>query len=146
MNSTKYWIATISKEHIMLGVAGNFIQVCHGKKNPLKKIKNGDFLIIYSPKTTMNGIVKLQAFTAIGQIKDDKIYQVSMSENFHPFRRDVIFMKCKEIPIIPLIDKLDFIQNKKFWGYPFKFGLFEINKHDFDIISNQMLQDKYDQK
>ena len=36
MNSTKYWIATISKEHTLRGVAGGFMQVCHGKQAPLK--------------------------------------------------------------------------------------------------------------
>ncbi len=39
MNTTKYWIAAISKEHINRGVAENFIQVCHGKQAPLKRMK-----------------------------------------------------------------------------------------------------------
>lgn len=31
----------------------------------------------------------------------------------------------------------------KSWGYPFRFGFFEINQHDFDLISSQMLQHHY---
>jgi len=44
------------------------------------------------------------------------------------------------VPILPLVNSLEFIQNKKQWGYPFRFGLFEINEHDFNIIAQQMLQ------
>ncbi|RZK52785.1 MAG: EVE domain-containing protein, partial [Pedobacter sp.] len=47
------------------------------------------------------------------------------------------------LSIIPLIDDLNFIQNKKSWGYPFRFGFFEINQHDFDLISTQMLHYHY---
>ncbi|SDG15086.1 hypothetical protein SAMN04488121_103642 [Chitinophaga filiformis] len=28
-------------------------------------------------------------------------------------------------------------------GYPFRFGFFEINRHDFGLISSQMLQKEY---
>ena len=29
------------------------------------------------------------------------------------------------------------------WGYPFRFGFFEINRHDFELISSQMPQKDY---
>jgi predicted RNA-binding protein len=45
--------------------------------------------------------------------------------------------------ILPLIDDLHFIRNKQSWGYSFRFGFFEINQHDFDLISSQMLQHHY---
>ncbi len=31
----KYWIGTVSQEHVLRGVAGGFCQVCHGKAAPL---------------------------------------------------------------------------------------------------------------
>jgi len=49
-------------------------------------------------------------------------------------------MQSKETSILPLIENLQFIQNKQSWGYPFRFGMLEINEHDFDLISSQMLQ------
>jgi len=49
-------------------------------------------------------------------------------------------MPSVDVSILPLINDLDFIQNKKSWGYPFRFGFFEIKQHDFDLISSQMLQ------
>lgn len=67
MSGRKYWIATVSKEHIMRGVADSFMQVCHGKEGPLKRMLPGDMVIVYSSKVSMQGDDKLQAFTAIGR-------------------------------------------------------------------------------
>ena len=142
MNSTKYWIATVSKEHTLRGVAGGFIQVCHGKQAPLKRMKKGDYLIVYSSKITMERNEKCQAFTAIGQVKDDNVYEFEMTENFKPFRRNINFLQCTESSIIPLINDLEFIPNKKSWGYPFRFGFFEIKENDFNRITSKMIQDE----
>jgi predicted RNA-binding protein len=35
-----------------------------------------------------------------------------MSAEFKPYRVDVKFLKCREAPIKPLIEKLSFIKNK----------------------------------
>jgi hypothetical protein len=43
-----------------------------------------------------------------------------------------------EAPIEPLIDSLDFIINKKQWGFPFRRGLFEIGDADFGRIAEAM--------
>ena len=139
MNTTKYWIAAISKEHINRGVAENFIQVCHGKQAPLKRMKKDDYVIVYSSKISIHEDDKCQAFTAIGQIKDNEIYQFQMTENFNAFRRNIDFFECKECSIIPLINDLEFIINKKSWGYPFRFGFLEIKENDFNLISSKML-------
>jgi predicted RNA-binding protein len=124
MNTTKYWVAAVSKEHTMRGVVGGFMQVCHGKQAPLKRMKKGDYLIVYSSKVTIEGNEKCQVFTAIGKVKDDEIYQFQMNENFNPFRRNMEFLECTECSIIPLINELEFIPNKKSWGYPFRFDYF----------------------
>lgn len=142
MNTRKYWVAAISKEHTMRGVAGDFIQVCHGKQAPLKRMKKGDYLLIYSSKITMEGNEKCQAFTAIGKVMDSEVYQFQMTETFMPFRRNIDFLECRETSIIPLINNLEFIPNKKSWGYPFRFGFFEINENDFNFISSKMIQNE----
>lgn len=139
MSTPKYWVAAISKEHTLRGVAGNFTQVCHGKEAPLKRMRKGDYLIVYSSKITMGGDEKCQAFTAIGVVKDEEIYRFQMADDFVPFRRRVQFLESRETPILPLIDQLEFIQNKKAWGYPFRFGFFEIQERDFNLITSKML-------
>jgi hypothetical protein len=140
MRPPKYWIATISKEHALRAVAGSFIQVCHGKEAPLKRMQQGDLLLIYSSKVTMEGQERCQAFTAIGKVFDDAIYPFQMTPTFRPSRRNVDFLPCVETPILPMIETLDFIKNKKAWGYPFRFGFFEISENDFNRITEKMLQ------
>jgi hypothetical protein len=135
----RFWIAVVSKEHSQWGETGNYIQVCHGKETPLKRMKKEDWILVYSPKTTMNGTQKCQSFTAIGRVADDLVYPFKMNENFIPFRRNVLFLDCVETTILPLINKLEFIMDKKFWGYPFRFGFFEISEKDFMLIKTKML-------
>ncbi|MCD0471620.1 EVE domain-containing protein [Flavobacterium sp. JAS] len=139
MRAKKYWIATISKEHTQRGVNGGFIQVCHGKEAPLKRMQKEDCLLIYSSKITMEGNEKCQAFTALGKVIDDEVYSFQMTENFVPFRRNIQFVECNEVSIIPLIENLEFIPNKKSWGYPFRYGFFEINENDFNFITSKMI-------
>ncbi|WP_336960082.1 EVE domain-containing protein [Chryseobacterium contaminans] len=135
----RYWMASVSKEHTERGVEGSFIQVCHGKKTPLQRMKKGDYIIVYSSKIKMNSPEKLQSFTAIGKVMDEEVYSFQMTETFIPFRRNIEFYDCKECSIIPLIDQLDFIENKKFWGYPFRYGHFEISEKDFNLIASKMI-------
>ncbi|WP_369013817.1 EVE domain-containing protein [Flavobacterium anhuiense] len=142
MSVRKYWIATISKEHANLAKEGGFIQVCHGKEKPLKRMKKNDFLLIYSSKIKMESNEKYQTFTAVGKVIDDEVYQFKMKEDFIPFRRNILFLDSDEISIIPLIENLEFISDKKYWGYPFRYGFFEIKENDFKFIASKMISNK----
>lgn len=79
-------------------------------------------------------------FTALGQVVDDVPYRVDapdqadVAPDFHPYRRKVEFLDCTPVPIRPLIEQLEFIEDKQHWGFRFRFGLFRINTHDFDVI------------
>ena len=125
----------------MRGVKGGFMQANHGKPGSLKKLRTNDWVIFYSPKVTYEGDEKLQAFTAIGQVADEKLYQYKMSEDFIPYRRNMNYYPCKDVPIVPLIGSLDFITDKRGWGYRFRFGFIEIDEHDFNLIRGKMLSD-----
>jgi len=142
MNKERYWITVVSKDHILRGVKGGFMQANHGKPGSLRKLHTNDWVIFYSPKVTYEGDEKLQAFTTIGQVADEMLYQHQMSESFIPFRRNINYYPCKDVPIVPLIGSLDFISDKKAWGFRFRFGFFEIGEHDFNLISSKMLANK----
>jgi predicted RNA-binding protein len=133
-----YWIAAISREHVLKGVAGGFTQMCHGKQGPIKRLKAGDWLVYYSPKEQMGPSATCQRFTAIGQIADNEIFPFDMGNGFIPYRRRVDFLPCQESSILPLIDQLTFIKDKKRWGAPFRFGLVKIDKADFELIGTAM--------
>jgi len=135
----RYWIAAISKEHTIRGIHGGFIQVCHGKQAPLKRMSKGDCIIVYSSKIAMSDTKKYQKFTALGTVSDDQVYSFQMTPEFSPFRRKIEFNDCQETSIIELIPKLEFIENKQYWGYPFRVGFFEISEKDYNLITSKML-------
>jgi len=135
---TKYWVAVASKEHVEKGVADGFAQVCHGKQTPLKRIQQGDWMIYYSPVEIFGGKQSCRKFTALGQVQDMQPYQFAMSSSFIPWRRNVHFLPVHDAAIEPLIDQLNFIENKIYWGFKFRFGLFEIGHEDFLLITNVM--------
>ena len=87
----------------------------------------------------MGGDEPYQKFTAIGMVTDDEPYQVTISADFKPYRRNIAYLKAKHIDIKPLIDQLPFIKNKKSWGYVFRYGFLEIDQESFEIIAQGML-------
>ncbi len=134
----KFWIGVASREHVLRGVAGGFCQVCHGKASPLHQMQEGDWIVYYSPTANFGEKAPCQKFTAIGQIATGEPYQFQMAENFIPWRRDVAFVPSREAAIVPLLDKLSFIQDKQRWGYPFRRGCFQIPQTDFALLASCM--------
>lgn len=139
MAGNNYWINTVSKDHLQRGIAGGFTQANHGRDTMLKRLKAGDWIVFYSPKTAYENGEPLQAFTAIAQVEDDELYQVEMFPGFKPWRRNVTFHKCTETPIRPLIGDLTFIKDKTHWGYAFRYGMFKISEEDFLLLKQAML-------
>lgn len=138
MDDTKYWIGVASQDHVAKGQEEGFCQLCHGKSYPLKRMKKDDWIIYYSPKKVFKEKTPHQKFTAIGRVKSNEIYQFEIALGFMPFRKDIEFVAAKDTSIRPLIDELDFIADKKRWGYKFRFGHFEISKKDFGLIAMAM--------
>lgn len=135
---TRCWIGVASHEHVQRGVKDKFAQVCHGKIGTLKYMSEGDWLIYYSPTCSFGGKDICRRFTAIGTVDQGEPYTFEMSKDFIPWRRNVTFLKAKEVPIEPLLEKLTFIKDKKKWGFPFRRGSFEIPRKDFELIAKGM--------
>ena len=62
----RHWIAVASAEHVRLGRRQGFMQVCHGKAAPLRRVQPGDGILYYSPSEAFGAKDRLQAFTAAG--------------------------------------------------------------------------------
>ncbi|WP_406795531.1 MULTISPECIES: EVE domain-containing protein [Brevibacillus] len=141
IQKSRYWIGVVSASHVNRGVLGGFAQLCHGKSAPLRRMSPGDWLIYYSPRTDLSKGEVLQAFTAIGQVADDKIYEYPMSESFVPYRRNVRYIPCREVKIAALLDQLTFTRGNRNWGYQFRYGHFEVGFEDFLTIAGAMIGD-----
>lgn len=138
MSNPSYWIGVVSRSHVQIGVKGGFIQLNHGKKAALQKLRAGDGLVMYSPRTLYPEGEALQAFTAIGSVTSGEVYQVEMLLDFKPYRMDVRFSASNEAPIRPLLEELSFIANKAHWGAAFRFGQLKIPAKDFALIARAM--------
>lgn len=136
--TTGCWIAVASAEHVRRGRAEGFMQVCHGKAAPLRRIRPGDRVAYYSPTEVFRAKDGLQAFTAVGTVRDGVPYQVDMGGGFHPFRRDVDWLRGQEVPIKPMLDTLDFTAGVRNWGYQLRFGLFPVGERDLALIAEAM--------
>ena len=136
----KYFIGVVSKDHVLHGIELGIAQIGHGKRSGIARLHKDDWLIYYSPRQALDAKEPLQAFTAIGRMADDDIYQVEESTTFKPFRSHVTYLKAHDVPIAPLIPELSFIKNKQSWGYVLRFGLVEIPEVDFVLIKAAMMK------
>ena len=134
----RFWIGVASRDHVNVGVKGGFIQLNHGKRTALRRLKAGDGVIMYSPRTAYPDGEPLQAFTAIGAVVTGEVYQVEVTPDFKPHRVDVQFVPSKEAHIKPLVERLSFIKSKSHWGAAFRFGHVEVPGSDFALIAKRM--------
>lgn len=134
----KYWIGAVSKDHVQKGVELGIVQIGHGKRDGLDRMKAGDGFVYYSPKASLDATEPLQSFTAIGHMTDEDIWQADDEGDFKPWRRKVTYLKSKDAHIRPLVEELDFTRGKPSWGYAFRYGLVEISEQDFKTIAEAM--------
>lgn len=139
-DAARCWIAVASAEHVRRGWAGGFMQVCHGKCGPLRRILPGDRVAYYSPTKTFGGKDRLQAFTAAGVVREGTPYEADMGHGFRPYRRDVDWFDLNEAPIALLLAELSFSRGNANWGYVLRFGLFECSREDMRLIVEAMRQ------
>jgi hypothetical protein len=139
----KNWLAVASADHVAVGRTAGFMQVCHGKVSPLKRVQPGDRIVYYSPNQhysashAQRGKDRLQTFTAIGTVKEGKPYRADMGGGFQPFRRDVTWHEAEPVSLALLLQKLALTQEKN-WGYRLRQGLVEISDGDMTTIAEAM--------
>ena len=157
----KNWIAVASAEHARRGrdaqvvprrvddlwpeeadpLACGYMQVCHGKLAPIRRVQPGDRVAYYAPTVTMGGKDTCQSFVSIGIVQPGQPYPFDMGGGFVPYRRDVAYVPAQEASILPLLDAFEFVENRQRWGYKFRFGLFEVSEHDMRLIARAMAAD-----
>lgn len=135
----RYWIGVVSRSHVKRGVAGGFAQLSHGKEAPVRRLARGDWLVYYSPRTAHPDGEPLQAFTAIGEVLDDDVFQADERPDFRPWRRRVRYEPCREVPASEVVDDLQVVPDRRRWGMLVRRGLVEISRGDFERIADAML-------
>ena len=132
------WVTVASADHAAVGLAQGFVQVSHGKSAPLRRIRPGDVVAIYSPVQVYGSRDGLQSFTALGRVQPGEPYQGRMDGGFSPFRRDVAWWPARPVRIGLLRERLSFTAGKTNWGAPLRFGLLRVEDADMAIIAAAM--------
>ena len=135
--TTRYWLGVVSQEHVGMGVAGGFAQLCHGRANPLLRMRAGDWLVYYSPREQMHAGARVQAFTALGRVADERVYTFAMDNGRVPHRRDVVYEPVRTVPLAELRDALRFTKRPG-WAMALRRGQVELERHDFEVIAAAM--------
>ena len=133
----KAWLGVVSRAHVQRGVAGGFAQVCHGKAQPLRRMKTGDWLVYYSPTVEMGGDA-LRAFTAVGQLEDDEVFPYDMGGGFVPFRRRVRYVRATEVKLDTVKERLELCSGAS-WGVALRRGLLPLANGDLDTLVTAMV-------
>jgi hypothetical protein len=134
--SPRAFIGVVSRSHVARGVAGGFAQLCHGKHAPLARMRPGDFLVYYSPRTDLDAGEPLRAFTAMGRVTGEASYRFDMGDGFVPHRREIAYFRAREVLLDTITRELHFTQTP--WGLAARRGHFEIDAHDLDVIARAM--------
>jgi hypothetical protein len=53
----------------------------------------------------------------------------------------VQYLPAREAPILPLLDRFEFVEDRARWGARFRFGLFAVSDHDMALIADAMALD-----
>jgi len=137
-STLRFCLGGASKDHVALGVADGFCQLCHGKKAPLQRMRRGDYILYYSPKQEFRSRRPYQAITACGVVTGDVVYQYEMFPGFVPYRRDIEWQEpIREVP-------LDILRTLPGWSEvapKLRFGHVELPSELFQAIQEYMLSD-----
>jgi hypothetical protein len=134
----RFWINTVSLDHVRAAAEGGFTQADHGAKTRLGQPQPGDEMVFYSPRTSLHGGSPVRQFTALATITGENPYQAIVSDEFRPWRLAATFHPCSPVDAKPLVEELAFITDATHWGLPFRRGLFTIPREDFLKISARM--------
>ena len=137
-DTANYWVVTASADHAANGAREAIVQAGHGKDAPLRRLRPGDGVVIYSPKETYPDGAALQAFTLIGRVASGEPYQHDMGTACM-WRRDMLWQTGQIAPIRPMLDMLDLTRGQKSWGGVFRYGLTKISRADFAVIARAMV-------
>ncbi|BCY13270.1 EVE domain-containing protein [Actinoplanes sp. L3-i22] len=129
------WLGVVCRDHVQRGVALGIAQLGHGKRDGLARLAAGDGFVYYSPRTSLRDGKPLQAFTALGVLADDELWQADEGD-FHPWRRRVDYVaEVRETPIRSLGLELT---AQPGWGFQLRRGLVRLTDDDFARIGAAM--------
>ena len=138
MHIRQAWLGVVSAEHARRAAEGGFIQLNHGKRPGVARLRQGDGFAIYSPTERLGDKKPLRAFTALGIVADAEPYLAEpMDMGAHgivrPWRRRVEFLTVQPAALRDLDSALELTRQPD-WGYQLRRGLVALTPDDFNLL------------
>lgn len=139
-----YWVTTAALEHVHIVKEKGYTQVNMGPKEPLEKMKQGDWILYYSPTVYYKQPESLcQKFSGISKLIDEKIYPQDPKDPIL-WRRNAQFYNCIPHHAQQFHTFVDFLKQHDYWVDAFKKSVFEISQSDFLYIAKKIIVPVYD--
>ncbi|MEU1511096.1 EVE domain-containing protein [Streptomyces sp. NPDC005811] len=137
------WLGVVSAEHARLASRHGWIQLNHGDRRNLVRLRRGDGFVFYSPTERMGDRAKLRAFTALGTVADDEPYLAAETVDMgargtlRPWRRTVDFAPVRAVGLHTVTHDL-LLTRERSWGHGLRFGLLPLAGADFAVLRGAM--------
>lgn len=129
-------LGVVAADHVARGTSLGIVQIGHGKKSGLTRMRPDDMLAYYSLRDTLGGTL-LQKFTVVGIVADGEVSQADEGE-FRPWRRRVDYDgSVRPLPLDSMRDQLDLTSGPN-WGHQLRRGLVPLSDRDADLLAAAM--------
>jgi hypothetical protein len=130
------WLGVVSADHVARGLELGIAQIGHGSRAALRRMHAGDLLVYYSPRQTLGG-ASLRAFTAVGRVVDDELWQADEA-GFRPWRRRVDYDAGATTVLLADLQRDLELCRDPHWGYQLRRGLVQLSDHDAGLLLEAM--------
>jgi hypothetical protein len=137
------WLGVVSAEHSRYAIEHGIIQLNHGKRSNVARMRRGDGFVYYSPTERMGDKTPLRAFTALGVIADDEPYladevmHMGAAGAVRPWRRRIDYLRTHPADLRGVAGDLA-LTRKPNWGYGLRLGLVALAVDDFEVLRAAM--------
>ena len=128
-HNMKYWLCVTNEENWQIIKEKRIWGVPERRKAIIDQVKPGDLLVFYVKPKRIGGIFEA---TSESFLSETEIFKGGLFP--HRIKLKAIFIPKEPKSFEPLIRKLTFIKNKKFWTISLRRAVLEISKDDYEVI------------
>jgi hypothetical protein len=106
MEQRRYWIVVLAQDRVELARAGGYVQPYQARASMIERLREGDGLPFYSPRSADPKGEPVQAFTALAHVTGADGYRAELPYGSVSIRVRVDYAATHVAPVKPLLDQL----------------------------------------
>jgi len=135
---TSYWICVTNEENWEVVKAKGIWGVSERRKRELMSVRPGDLLVFYVTPKRIGGVFRVISEPYID--REPIFIPVKSRDEVFEYRVRVepVLLPKEPIDFTPLVEKLSFIKNKKYWTAPLRRAMLKISREDYEVIEEEI--------